>query len=186
MGCNCHCKNKDTHAVFALGQENTSSPVAGCDTMSVEGIIDLAVKIEKAGQKFYSSLAIFEYNEKIKDLLVLLAGEEAKHITAFENLGKVLKDDSSSAGSCSRDYADYLNCIVRAHMFFNMDLEDADYKVDTARETLELALKFERDSIMVFQEMKEVVGAAGKEVLEKLIDQERGHILKLSHSFNLV
>lgn len=173
MGCNCNCNCGN----------NASS---GSKKTNAEAIIDLAVRIEKAGQKFYSTLAIFEYNDKIKDLLISLAEDESKHIEAFENLGKVLKNDLASDESGREDYFEYLDTIARAHMFFDMDIEDADYKVDTARETLELALKFERDSIMVFQEMKEVVGKIGKEVLDKLIDQERRHVLKLSHSFDKI
>lgn len=171
MGCQCCCGHNTG--------EKAASP-------NVEGIIDMAVQIEKSGQKFYSALAIFEYNEKIKDLLVSLAEEEAKHIEVFENLGKVLKNDMLDADSYSEDYLDYLNCIARTHLLFNIDIEDADFKVDTARETLELALKFERDSITVFQEMLEVVGKTGKEVLKKLIEQERGHVRKLAHSFDRV
>jgi len=173
MGCNCNCNCKNN------ATQNSKR-------MDARGIIDMAVQIEKAGQKFYSTLAIFEYNEKIKSLLISLAEEESKHVEVFENLGKILKDDLGDGKSGSEDYLEYLDCIAKAHMFFNMDIEDADYKVDTARETLELALKFERDSIMVFQEMKEVVGKAGKEVLDKLIEQERGHVRKLAHSFDLV
>jgi rubrerythrin len=159
MGCQCGCQNNATHK---------------------------AERIEKAGQKFYSTLAIYEYNEKIKDLLIFLAGEEAKHVKVFENLSNILKNDLLDADSYSNDYLDYLNCIARTHLLFNIDIEDADFKVDTARETLELALKFERDSITVFQEMLEVVGKNGKEVLKKLIEQEREHVLKLAHSFDMV
>lgn len=173
MGCNCNCNCKN-------------NATQNAKKMDAKGIIDMAVQIEKAGQKFYSTLAIFEYNDKIKDLLISLAEEESKHVEVFESLGKILKDDLADGKPGSDDYLEYLDSIAKAHMFFNMDIEDADYKVDTARETLELALKFERDSIMVFQEMKEVVGKAGKEVLDKLIDQERGHVRKLAHSFDLV
>ena len=173
MGCNCNCNCKN-------------NATQSSKKMDARGIIDMAVQIEKAGQKFYSTLAIFEYNDKIKSLLISLAEEESKHVEVFENLGKILKDDLADGKPGSDDYLEYLDSIAKAHMFFNMDIEDADYKVDTARETLELALKFERDSIMVFQEMKEVVGKAGKEVLDKLIDQERGHVRKLAHSFDLV
>lgn len=171
MGCKCNCGNNGSRQAAKL---------------NVEGIIDMAVQIEKAGQKFYSTLAIFEYNEKIKDLLISLAEEESKHIEVFENLGKTLKGDLANAESYSADYLEYLDCIAKTHLLFNIDIEDADFKVDTARETLELALKFERDSITVFQEMKEVVGKVGKEALNKLIDQERGHVRKLAHSFDKV
>lgn len=171
MGCQCCCKHEAVH--------NVERP-------KVENIIDMAVQIEKAGQKFYSTLAISECNKKIKDLLVFLADEEAKHIEAFEDLSKTLKNDLLDADSYSEDYLYYLNCIGRTHLLFNIDIKDAAYKVGTARETLELALKFERDSITVFQEMMEVVGKSGKEVLKKLIEQERGHFLTLAHSFDRV
>lgn len=168
MGCNCSCGNNAARV-----------------KPDIEGIIDLAVKIEQAGQKFYSALAIVEYNDKIKDLLVFLAEEEAKHVKAFENLKNSLEEDVLSE-KLSEDYVNYLKCLAQTHMFYNIDFEDADYKVDTARATLELALKFERDSIAVFQEMKEIVGNNGKVALDKLLAQERGHIMTLAHHFDKV
>lgn len=170
MGCQCSC---------------ACSAASAGGKLNAESIVDLAVKIERSGQKFYSTLAIFEYNDKIKDLLVFLAEEEARHVEAFENLKKALKDDLA-AEPVNEEYLQYLECLARTHMFFNIDIEDADYKVDTARATLELALKFERDSIAVFHEMKEAVGKAGKEALDKLIAQERGHIRTLAHHFDKV
>lgn len=151
--------------------------------LTTDMVIDYAVKIEQAGRKFYSNLAIREYNADIKDLLVYLAGEEIKHADTFEAMRTALKENEPN---CGDEPKEVLEAIMNAHLFIQTDVEDAEYKIDDSFKTLLWAIQFERDSIMVFQEMKEVVGDSGKELLSKLINEEREHIKKLARYFHKV
>ncbi|MEW6698020.1 MAG: ferritin family protein [Bacillota bacterium] len=147
---------------------------------SVENIVGLAVKIEQAGKKFYSSLAIQEVNQPVQDLFAYLASEEGTHIKSFENLTFILKDEGLNA--CDGEYMEYLDAIIGSHIFFQQDPDDLE-RIETVREALEMAIRFERDSIMVFNDLMPLVGEKGKEVLRNLIIQEQVHIRKLAHAF---
>lgn len=153
----------------------------------IDQIVESAVKIEKAGRSFYSNLAIKEYNEKIKDVLISLARDEEKHIDAFTRLGEALKNDEKFVAQCGTpDFSEYLNAIIKAHVFYQPLTDDDDYVIKSARETLEMALRFERDSIIFFQELRSAMGKEGGDVLDMLIDQEKMHIRKISHQFDMV
>ena len=150
---------------------------------SVSDIIEVAVKIEQAGKKFYSSLAIQEVNEPVRDLFIHLANEEENHVKSFEYLTYVLKDEGLS--TCSADYLEYLDAVIKAHIFFNQDPDNLE-RIESVREALEMAIRFERDSILVFNELMSLVGKKGKEALQNLIFQEQVHIRTLAHSFDKV
>lgn len=150
---------------------------------SVEDIIDVAVKIEQAGKKFYSNLAIQEVNEPVRDVFVYLSNEEENHVKSFEYLAYILRDENLF--TCSGEYKEYLDAVIKAHIFFNQDPDNLE-RIETPREALEMSIRFERDSIMVFNELMSLVGDKGKEALQNLIFQEQTHIQKLAHSFNKV
>ena len=153
----------------------------------IDQLVAAAVKIEKAGRSFYSNLAIKEYNEKIKDVLISLARDEENHVEAFARLGEALKNDEEFAARCgTADYSEYLDAIIKAHVFYRPLTDDDDYVITSARDTLEMALRFERDSIIFFQELRSAMGKEGRELLDMLIDQEKMHIRKISHQFDRV
>jgi rubrerythrin len=47
------------------------------------------------------------------------------------------------------------------------------------KDILQLALSFEKDSIILFQEFKNMGNQAAQEIIEELINEERGHIKKI-------
>jgi len=148
---------------------------------SGEEIIRLAVEIEKAGQAFYEAAARKVGDSEVAALFTALGGEEERHIVDFQTLGERLKKEFSANESYTGEYGDYLKAIIDQHVF---NLENVDSLVENvvvAREALAIALRFEKDSILIFQEFLEVVDQKGREVVQKLIDQEREHIRVLAH-----
>ena len=75
--------------------------------------------------------------------------------------------------------------MIKAHIFFNQDPDNLE-RIESVREALEMAIRFERDSILVFNELMSLVGNKGKEALQNLIFQEQVHIRTLAHSFDQV
>lgn len=63
----------------------------GQQVSPVDQIVEAGIKIEKAGLGFYSRPALEDYNEKIRDVLISLARDEARHVEEFAGLGEALK-----------------------------------------------------------------------------------------------
>jgi len=147
---------------------------------NAEEIIGLAVEIEKQGQKFYEIAAAQVEDAEVKKIFELLVGEEKQHIADFESLGAQLPSDFVPNESYVGEYGDYIKALIDNHVFNHNNIEKFIPGISVAREALAVAFRFEKDSILIFQELYKVVDDAGKEVLGKLIEQEKQHIKKLA------
>ncbi len=148
---------------------------------SGDEIIRLAIDIEKAGKAFYEAAAQMVTDSEIKALFKALAGEEDKHISDFQALGANFKNDITPNESYAGEYGDYLKAIIDNHVFNINNVESLIKDVVVAREALAVALRFEKDSILIFQEFLNGVDESGREAVQGLIEQEKAHIRMLAH-----
>ncbi len=148
-----------------------------------EEIVRLAVEIEKQGQRFYELAAAQVEDAEVKKVFESLAGEEKQHIADFEGLGAKLPAEFTPNESYVGEYGDYIKALIDNHVFNNNNVEKMVPTISVTREALAVAFRFEKDSILIFQELYNLVDDAGKEVLGKLIDQEKQHIRKLATDF---
>ncbi|ACV64249.1 rubrerythrin [Desulfofarcimen acetoxidans DSM 771] len=147
---------------------------------SAEEIVKLSTDIEKSGYTFYSTLAVKVADARAKEVLQFLANEEGQHIKDFEALGAELAKEFVANENYAGEYKEYLDSLIESHIFNQADIEDKFNKITDAKSALEMALRFEKDSIMIFQSFLNVVGGKAQEVIGKLINEEIGHIKKLS------
>ncbi|MDK2820845.1 MAG: hypothetical protein PWP31_810 [Clostridia bacterium] len=147
---------------------------------SGEEIINLAIEIEKAGKTFYEAMKQKVDNPEFKELFAFLAGEEEQHVADFEKLGEKLTRDVVPNESYVGEYGDYLRAVIDSHIFNQKNVDELVKDIVDIREALAIAFRFEKDSIMIFQEFYNGADESGKEVIGKLIDEERKHIKKLS------
>ena len=145
-----------------------------------EEIIEIAVQMEEAGKMFYEKASQIAGDDKLKEMLSYLAQEEAKHIQDFSKLGEKLNYDFLPGESYAGEYEDYVRSLVSSHVFNINQVEELIKEIKSDKDILRLALSFEKDSIVFFHEFKNMGNQAAKEVIEDLINQERGHIKKIS------
>ncbi|MHB8156396.1 MAG: ferritin-like domain-containing protein [Desulfocucumaceae bacterium] len=145
-------------------------------TFSGEEIIKLAVEIEKSGKAFYEAAAQKVSDPEMGALFKALGNEEDRHINDFKALGQYLNKDFTPEESYSGEYGEYLNGIIDNHIFNLSSVDSLVKDVQVAREVLAVALRFEKDSILIFQEFLNLMDGTGRDIVLKLIDQEKGHI----------
>ncbi|HBV97490.1 MAG: rubrerythrin [Peptococcaceae bacterium BICA1-7] len=141
-----------------------------------EEIINLATEIEKAGKSFYEAAAQKVDIPEVSALFKALGNEEEKHIEDFQSLKKHLDGSFTPEESYPGEYRDYLKAIIDNHVFNIKNVDEFAMGAVVAREALAVALRFEKDSIMIFQEFMKVVDEPGRIIVQKLIDQEKEHI----------
>ncbi|TVQ98467.1 MAG: rubrerythrin [Desulfovibrionales bacterium] len=143
-------------------------------------IAEAAVNIEQKGQTFYVNAAESAKNPDVKDFFLYFAKEEAKHEQIFlqfkERLGKV----ELPAWSTSDEYAAYLQALIDSHSIFSPELKKRLVEADSENEAIRLAMGFEKDTILFFMEMKELVPDSEKKFVQQCIDEERSHLRQLS------
>lgn len=142
-------------------------------------ILDLAVQVEEKGAIFYQRLADRVQVEEVKKLLNYLALEEEKHQEDFKRLGNDLLGVSPRE-TYEGEYVEYVLSTVDTHMFANEDLlEMAIITAERPVDIVKLAISFEKDSILFFHSLRNLVNQDKQKVIDKLIKEEEGHIIRL-------
>jgi rubrerythrin len=150
-------------------------------TFSGNEVIEVGVQIEKNGKDFYLAVAAKAKSSKASEMFKYLAGEEDKHIKSFEAL--ISSDEDAGEGeSYPGEYYNYLRTLADMNVFIKKNTgKAAGEKTKSDMEAIDMAVGFEKDSILFFHEMKNVVVTErAKSVVENLIKQEQEHLLKLA------
>lgn len=149
------------------------------DKFNVIEMLEMGKEIENNGYRLYSAHAEETEDQKLKDLFNKLASDEKDHYNTFDELEKEYKDESQN----DYDYLekvevnDYLQTLVEFEVFPKGIKEEL--RNMTTKEVLERAIKSEKDSILFYQELIPYNEEKTKEVLRKLIEEEKGHYVSL-------
>ncbi|MFH1784028.1 MAG: ferritin family protein [bacterium] len=142
-------------------------------------VVEIGIEIEINGMDFYQKLATSTDNASVKDVFLFLAGEEDNHIVAFQKLLDSIQEYEPPE-AYPGDYFVYMNALAGSHVFTqkNKGIEIAG-KIKNDMEAIEIAIGFEKDSILFFEGMKESVPEQDKSVIDELVKQEKGHLSRL-------
>lgn len=144
----------------------------------ISEIINFAIRIEENGEKFYRILADSTDEPKLIELFTYLADEEVKHKKVFSSMLSKLKDYDTE--DFPEEYFAYLRAYANS-MIFNLDeVDQQSGKITDVKGAVNYAIKKELDSILLYQELKDAVPENQHPTLEKIIQQERYHFIKLS------
>ena len=147
-------------------------------------IVEIAIQIEKNGRDFYNALVAQSKSQEAKDIFKYLAGEEEKHIKAFQKiLNSVQKYEP--AESYPGEYFAYMNALASEHIFTQKDKgNEIAKRAKSDKEAIGLGIGFEKDSIIFYEGMKKVVPEDELKIVDGLIAQEQDHLRKLSELKN--
>lgn len=149
------------------------------DIFKAGDILKVAVQIEKNGLAFYSQIKERSKNFPVAEVFGFLAKEEEKHRKAFEEL---LEKGSNyaPAESYPGEYELYLQALAGENIFKKeADLKKMAQELKSDSQAIDLGIGFEKDSIIFYNEMKNFVNRADFAIIEKIIAEEKEHLLKL-------
>ena len=146
--------------------------------LEVKEILEFAVYIEQRGYEFYVG-AMKKFSEPwATELFQYLADEEFKHEEFFK---KLLQESGGVKGE-SRDpeYQAYMREFCKAHSLADREATTAKLaKASGLGEVLDMAMGFEKDSIIFFSELKEIYSKGNYAAVDKVIHEEMGHLRKI-------
>jgi len=150
------------------------------DVFAGREIVEISVQIEKNGMDYYNALIKKTKNMKAKEVFKYLAGEEEKHIIIFKNILDALEKYEPQE-VVTDEYFAYMNALASEHVFTikNKGLDMAG-KTKSDKEAIRLGIGFEKDSIIFYEGMKNVVPERDKKTVDAVIEQEKTHLRKLS------
>ncbi len=144
-------------------------------------LVDIAVQIEKNGYAFYNSLINKAETQKSKDIFSFLAGEEKKHIATFKSIGEALGDYEIPDLYSQEEYQLYMKALADSEVFTKqIDIDKLVEKAKSDVEAIDMAMGFERDSLLFYYEIRNVVRQQDQKVVDELISQEKSHLRQLS------
>jgi len=150
------------------------------DLFKASEIVEMAVQEERNGVAFYEALAKKTTDAKMKEFAQRMAAEERRHEQEFtrmrDELGQYVPPESYPG-----EYMNYVGALVDDR--FLPDEEKAAESVAQAaddREVIKNALRFEKETLLFFTEMKQFVPARDARTIDTLIDEERQHITDLT------
>lgn len=144
-------------------------------------ILLAAQEIETRGEVFYNRLVETTTDPKLKELFSFLAKEETKHRIIFAKLYERLGQVELPAWTAEDEYVQYLTFLIDSHTLFRLgDVEHVKQFMGTAKQAIETAMGFEKDTILFFIEMYEFVPEGEKQHVKACIDEERKHLRLLA------
>ena len=143
-------------------------------------LINIAIGIEKNGAAFYDFLVKSTKEAMARDVYRYLADKEKEHIGIFTSMLSSV-GEYQPPETYTEEYALYLKALVDSSVFTDDQVaRDMAQKVGSEAEALQIALGAEKDSIVFYSEMRDLVRPSDREVVDKVINEERSHLRQLS------
>jgi rubrerythrin len=152
---------------------------------NADEIFQMAEQVERNGAKFYRKAAEGSGDAAGRQFLLELAAMEDEHEKTFASMRAALSPQERTATvfDPQNEAGMYLKVMADGYVF-DVRTEPADLLTgqETAAEILRTAIGLEKDSIVFYLGIKEMVPARlGKEKIDHIIKEEMSHITGLSN-----
>ena len=147
-------------------------------------VLEMAKEIELKGKNFYKANARHYKEKELGEFLLKLAEEEQEHYDIFDRMSKEVKAESESQTNYLYDYqvSAYLQSLVEFSVFPpEAEIEEG---LEDIEEILTIGIMAEKDSILFYQEMLTHNDGKTAEILERLLAEEKKHLLDLTEYKN--
>jgi len=152
-------------------------------TFNANEIFEMAEKIERNGAEFYRRAAENAPDKETKQVLLEMAAMEDSHLKTFEEMRKQLSGQEKGWAIFDPDNqsALYLQAMADARGYEGKITPAKELTGnETPKEIIEIALNSEKESIVFYFGLKELVPVrAGRDKVEAIILEELSHVTTL-------
>lgn len=149
-------------------------------SLSGSELINVAIGIERRGIAFYDVMVKSTKNAAARAIFQHLVDMERQHIQIFQDMlseaGKYQIPEVYTA-----EHAAYLQALADSAVFTDdLAISEMTTEANTDIEAIELAIGAEKDSILFYYEMKDMLPRRAHTMVNKIIAEEKSHIRQLS------
>lgn len=149
-------------------------------TLSAQTVLQWAMEIERNGEAFYRAVAAASQDREVRNLLQDLAHQEERHYRTFARmLAQAPEAPDNKAAEEDRAYLE--TALAGALLGPDKGLERAR-EAQTEEQALRAAMAFEKDTLLFFYELAEVVPESQLATVRAVIDEEREHLRELTRA----
>ena len=143
-------------------------------------LINIAIGIERRGIAFYDIMTKTTESNAAREVFQRLADMEREHIRIFEGMLDQA-DKYQPAESYPGEYAAYLQALVDSAVFTD-DLVTSELatQADSDVEAMELAISAEKDSILFYYEMRNIMPRRAQPTVDRILAEEKSHLKELT------
>jgi rubrerythrin len=143
-------------------------------------LINIAMGIERSGITFYDIMSRTTDNEAAREIFEEFVGMERGHLQMFQDMlagsGQNLPPEATTP-----EYAGYLQALIDDAVFTNDSvMSEMVTQADSDIKALEVGISAEKDSLLFYHEMKDVMPRSTIPVLERIIAEEKSHLQQLT------
>jgi rubrerythrin len=146
---------------------------------SGDELINIAIDIERRGISFYDVIAKSTDNEIARAVFAELAVMEREHLKTFQDMLSETGTDRTS--ETPSEYPGYIRILIDEAVFSD-DLITGEIamQADSDIKAIEMGINAEKDSLLLYYEMKENMPQRSIPVLNRIIAEEKSHLQQLS------
>jgi len=146
---------------------------------NITEIIEMAIRTERLGYQFYTSMAEkFKKDAELVKLFTLLASKETMHEKTFTELQDLVAKSGTEAVEWE-EVSNYMRAFVESQFFLGKGkaLPSMDH-LKSVKDAVQFALGFEKETLLYFMELRKIVKE--KELVDEIINEEKSHIMWLA------
>jgi rubrerythrin len=151
---------------------------------NADEVLEMAIRIEENGAAFYRKAAGLQSNPENRDFFENLAAMEDGHKATFIEIQKTLtdKEKGGKVFDPEDELSLYLASMADTHGGEGSpSAANALTGTETMEEVLTTAIELEKESVLFYLGIKDIVSAGhGLERIDDIIREERGHIAQLT------
>ena len=147
-------------------------------------LFNIAIGIERQGIAFYDTMARSAGNTATSEIFQYLADMERRHLQLFQDMLSET-GDSKVSEDYSEEQAGYLKGLVESAVFSDeMALSETLNHAESDISALETAISAEKDSILFYYEMRDIIQSNTRQSINQIISEEKLHLRQLSELKN--
>jgi rubrerythrin len=150
------------------------------DTYTTGELINIAIGIERSGITFFDIMARTTDSDVARDTFEQFVQMEREHLALFQDMISQMAD-SHSPGTLTPEVSGYIRALIDGAVFSDdAAMDEAVSRADTDSRALEVGISAEKDSILFYQALKDVMPPAVANSLDKILAEEKTHLSQLA------
>ena len=149
------------------------------NVFTISEIVDLGIEKEKKRRDFYAAVSEYFKDKDMKDLFIKLKNWEEEHIKKFSEMRGAIKEPKET-DSYEGEMDAYMQALVDDKLYSQVAPGNFRDNVKTPMDAISYGIGFEKDAVLFFNEIVKYTVDTRKEIVEKLIDEEKKHIIYLA------
>lgn len=152
------------------------------ELFDVTDLLRVAVQDEKTGAAFYTAMSQKAANPNLRETFAAIAQQEKGHQQRFEKMLQAC-GGASTREEYSGQYIEYLRAMTSQRAFADEPTAvNLAQKCQSDLAAVDLALRTERDTILLMLELRQLAGDANRQIVDDVIREEQTHLVTLTEA----